>query len=209
MTPTARASTLTVHCAPSFAAKWLGPRLASFIALHPDIVIRLSTGTGSYDLLKQETMDVAIVYGDVQVGAGILTEMLGEESIAAVCAPALAAGLSQDLRQAMKAAPLIESSVSPVRWPDWFAADGMGQRAPTPATSFDRGTLAVSAAAQGLGVALETERFLEAELASGQRVMLGEFWPIRRVLHRLLTRTGAHLPHRVRVATSWLLREVG
>ena len=39
--------------------------------------------------------------------------------------------------------------------------------------------------------------------------MLGEFWPIRRVLHRLLTRTGAHLPHRVRVATSWLLREVG
>ena len=85
----------------------------------------------------------------------------------------------------------------------------MGQRAPTPATSFDRGALVVSAAAQGLGVAPKTERFLEAELASGQRVMLGEFRPIRRVLHRLLTRTGAHLPHRVRVPRSWLLREVG
>ena len=66
-------------------------------------------------MLKQQTMDVTIVYGDVQVGAGILAEMLGEESIAAVCAPALAAGLGQDLRQAMKATPLIESAVSPVR----------------------------------------------------------------------------------------------
>ena len=209
VTPTARASTLTVHCAPSFAAKWLGPRLAGFIAQHPDIAIRLSTGAGSYDLLKQQTMDVTIVCGDVQVGAGILAEMLGEESIAAVCAPALAAGLGQDLRQAMKAVPLIESSVSPVRWPDWFAANGMGRRAPTPATSFDRGALVVSAAAQGLGVALETERFLEAELEAGQLVMLGDFRPIRRVLHRLLTRTGAHVPHRVRAFRSWLLREAG
>ena len=89
--------------------------LANFIAQHPDIAIRLSTGAGSYDLLKQQTMDVTIVYGDVQVGAGILAEMLGEESIASVCAPALAAGLGQDLRQAMKATPLIESAVSPVR----------------------------------------------------------------------------------------------
>jgi DNA-binding transcriptional LysR family regulator len=62
-----------------------------------------------------------------------------------------------------------------------------------------------------MGVALETERFVEAELASGQLVIFGggQFRAIRRVLHRLVTRTGRHVPHRVRVFRSWLLAEVG
>ena len=76
------------------------------------------------------------------------------------------------------------------RAPDWFAINCMGRRAPTPAACFDRGALVVSAAAQGLGLALETQRFLEAELASGEFVILGQFRPIRPVLHRLMTRTG-------------------
>ena len=209
--PRVSASTLTVHCAPSFAAKWLGPRLSSFIERHPSISIRMSTGAGSYDLVRNEGTDVAIVYGDGPVGAGISADLLGEESITAVCSPSLAAGLSDYSRRAMMALPLIESSVSPVRWSDWFAANGMGRHPQTPTTGFDRGALVVSAAVQAMGVALETERFIEAELASGQLVILGggQFRGVRRVLHRLLSRTGPHVPHRVRVFRSWLLEEVG
>ena len=209
--PRASASTLTVHCAPSFAAKWLGPRLSGFMERHPSVSIRMSTGAGSYDLIKDEATDVAIVYGDVPVPAGISADLLGEEAITAVCAPPLAAGLAGHSRRAMMALPLIESSVSPIRWSDWFAANGLGRHPQTPTTGFDRGALVVSAAVQAMGVALETERFIEAELASGQLVILGgdQFRPIRRVLHRLLSRTGPHVPHRVRVFRSWLLEEVG
>jgi LysR family transcriptional regulator, glycine cleavage system transcriptional activator len=53
VTPKASASTLTVHCAPTFAAKWLGPRLSSFMECHPSISIRMSTGAGSYDLIRK------------------------------------------------------------------------------------------------------------------------------------------------------------
>lgn len=209
--PKASASTLTVHCAPSFAAKWLGPRLSSFMERHPSIAIRMSTGAGSYDLVRNEATDVAIVYGDVPVGAGMSAAPLGEENITAVCAPSLAAGLAGRNRRAMMALPLIESSVSPIRWSDWFAANGLGRHPQAPTTGFDRGALAVSAAVQAMGVALETERFVEAELASGQLVVLGggQFRAMRRVLHRLLSRTGPHVPHRVRVFRSWLLEEVG
>ena len=211
VTPKASASTLTVHCAPSFAAKWLGPRLSHFMGRHSSISIRMSSGAGSYDLVRNEATDVAIIYGDVPVGAGMSAEPLGEEDVSAVCSPPLAAGLASYGRRAMMALPLIESSVSPVRWSDWFAVNGLGRHPQAPTTGFDRGALAVSAAVQGMGVALETERFVEAELASGQLVILGggQFRAMRRVLHRLVSRTGPHVPHRVRVFRSWLLEEVG
>ncbi|MDT7951378.1 MAG: LysR substrate-binding domain-containing protein [Acetobacteraceae bacterium] len=209
--PKATGSTLTVHCAPSFAAKWLGPRLAGFMERHPSIAIRLSSGAGSYDLLRNEATDVAIVYGEAPVGAGLSVDDLGEEEVTALCAPALATRFPDLGRRTMLQLPLIESLVSPIRWSDWFTANGLGRHPQGPMTGFDRGALVISAAVQGMGVALETERFVEAELAAGQLVRLGggRFRPIRCVLHRLLSRTGPHAPPRVRAFRSWLLAEVG
>jgi len=211
VTPQASASTLFVHCAPSFAAKWLGPRLAGFMERHPAISIRMSSGAGMYDLIRNEQTDAAIIYGEVIPEPGISVDPLGEEAVTALCAPALAERMTGYGRQAMMALPLIESSVSPIRWADWFAANGLGRHMQTPTAGFDRGALVVSAAAQGMGVALETERFVEAELAAGQLVPLGgdRFRPIRRVLHHLLTRKGPHVPHRVRIFRRWLLAEAG
>lgn len=211
VTPRATASTLTVHCAPSFAAKWLAPRLPGFMERYPAISIRLSSGAGIYDLIRNEATDVAIVYGDMPASPGVTIEPLGEEEISAVCAPAMAAMLPVVARRGAWGVPLIESSVSPVRWSDWFAVNGLGRHPPVPTTSFDRAALVVSAAVQGVGVALESERFLEAELASGQLVALGgdRFRSIRRVLHTLVIRAGVQPPHRVRIFRSWLLAEVG
>ncbi len=211
VTPQATPSTLNVHCAPSFAAKWLGPRLSGFMERYPAISIRMSSGAGSYDLLRHAATDVAIVYGDVPVDAGLLADGLGEEEVIAVCTPALVAGLTDYGWRSLIRLPLIESSLSPIRWSDWFMANGLGRHPPTPTTGFDRGALAVLAAVQGMGVALETRRFVEAELASGQLVTLGkgQFRGIPRVLHRFLWRTGTQVPHRVRVFRTWLLQEVG
>src|ERR1700751_6371649 len=36
---------LRVHCAPSFAAQWLAPRLAQFLAAEPQLEVRLRGGT--------------------------------------------------------------------------------------------------------------------------------------------------------------------
>ena len=199
--PRASATTLAVHCGPSFAAKWLGPRLAGFRAQHPSVAIRLSSGAGSYDLIRYPQTDVAIIYGDGPIGPGVTAIPLGEERVMAVCAPGLASAGVKNLA-------LIESLVSPVRWSDWFAANGLGRQEPVPMTGFDRGALVIAAAVQGMGAALETERFMEAELASGQLVALGGYQPIRCVLHRLLTRTGPALPQRVRLFRAWLLEEL-
>lgn len=209
VTPRPTVDTLAVHCAPSFAAKWLGPRLGRFMDRHPAIQIRLSSGPGRYDLLRREETDVAIVYGATGAEAGLTVDPLGAEAVTALCAPALADRLRGFDRAAVAALPLIESTVSPIRWSDWFDLNGLGRHPPTPVAGFDRGALAVSAAVQGMGVALESERFVEAERASEQLVEPGggRFRPLRRVLHHLLSRSGAP-PYRVRAFRSWLLEEV-
>ena len=54
---------LSVYCAPSFAVKWLGPRLPAFMKEHPGITIRLSSGAEPMDLTQAREVDVAISYG--------------------------------------------------------------------------------------------------------------------------------------------------
>ena len=83
------------------------------------------------------------------------------------CAPALAAEIRTP--RGLLSKTLIESDNKKVRWPSWFAANGL--TAPEPrGPRFDRSFLALSAAADGLGVALESTRLAERELANGRLV---------------------------------------
>ena len=70
--------------------------------------------------------------------------------------------------------PLIQSNVSVVQWSDWFAAFS-DKRAPDRFTlRFDRAQMSLDAAAQGLGVALESTTTASKHLAEGKlRPVLG------------------------------------
>ena len=87
LSPPARKQDLSVHCTPSFAAKWLGPRLPSFMTQHPGINIRLSTNAEPLDLLRHEQIDVVIAYGSVRKSSAVTARSLGHEEIAALCSP--------------------------------------------------------------------------------------------------------------------------
>ena len=64
--------------------------------------------------------------------------------------------------------PLIQSNVSVVQWSDWFAAFS-NKRAPDRFTlRFDRAHMSFDAAAQGLGVALESTTTGGMHLAEGK-----------------------------------------
>src|ERR671920_1012825 len=58
---------LRLHCAPSFAAQWLTPRLAAFLKQHPGIEVRLAAG-GGYPRLPSRRFDAGIVYRPPRVG---------------------------------------------------------------------------------------------------------------------------------------------
>jgi len=87
--------------------------------------------------------------------------------VAPLCSPELADRIQKPAD--LLSHTLIESDYKRVRWPDWFAANGMTAPAPF-GPRFDRSFLSLSAAADGLGVALESTRLAERELASGRLV---------------------------------------
>jgi DNA-binding transcriptional LysR family regulator len=198
--PSPRRNSLVVHCAPSFAAKWLGPRLPDFMRRHPEISLQLLSGAGPIDLMRRDELDVAIIYGGAAPSAGTVIEPLGDEDVTAFCRPDMAAADPSRLT-------LIESSVSPVRWSDWFQLNNLSMPAQQARPSFDRGALAISAACQGLGVALETRRFAQDELDCGELVELGQgrLKAIRRPMHFLCYRDGHKSAAPITAFRNWLL----
>lgn len=204
--PRARRSQLAVHCAPSFATKWLGPRLAGFMQAHPSITIRLSSGAEPVDWAKAAAIDAHIAYGTAPVGKGVVVEPLGPERTVPLCSPKLLPKGRRIKPDELLGLTLIESTLNPVRWADWCRLNGLRlPRRERP--SFDRGALAVAAAVDGLGVALETQRFAEAELARGELVALtgSGMRAIERPLHYLCHRAGDASPER-ETFFAWLKR---
>ena len=141
---------LRLHCAPSFAAQWLTPRLGDFLRKHASLEVRLAAGT-DYTRFTADEFDADIIYGLPRV-EGLIVVPLGEETIAPMCAPALAATIEtpSDLLHHV----LIQSDSKQIQWTDWFAANGLAPPPPN-GSRFDRSFLAIAAAAEGLGVALE------------------------------------------------------
>lgn len=196
---------LRLHSAPSFAAQWLTPRLTRFLAANPGVDIRLAAGT-DYSRFLTDDFDADIVYGHPRQ-EGLVVLPLGEETVTPLCAPKLARSIKKptDLLRHV----LIESDNKQVRWEDWFNANGL--TAPTPHGSrFDRSFLAIAAATDGLGVALESTRLAEREIKSKRLVapLAGRSEDVRYVGHYLVFPRTARPRHTLRVFARWLADEL-
>ncbi|WP_321920595.1 LysR substrate-binding domain-containing protein [Paraburkholderia tropica] len=200
---------LALHCAPSFAAKWLGPRLPEFMRENPDITIRLSSGAEPVDLTRDREVDVAISYGHAVEKSAIVTLPMGEERIAPMCSPALIPPVCQP-RELIRRLTLIDSQLSSITWPNWFDHNRIA--IPNCARpSFDRAALVLSAAVDGMGVALETTRLAERELSRGDLVILGdnEFVQLYRETHFLSYRRDECEVDKVKRFRRWLFKAAG
>ncbi|MBU6511178.1 MAG: LysR family transcriptional regulator [Betaproteobacteria bacterium] len=209
-----QAQVLAVHCSPSLATQWLGPRLADFARAHADVAIRLSTGAEPLDLSRVREVDVAISYGHALERAELQNWPLGNERIAPLCAPNLLQDAPSPRSNQRRVAelisrlPLIESQLSPVNWSEWFGACGLQPRAGIRA-SFDRAALGISAAVDGMGVVLESTRLAERELRRGELVELtAPGLPVfERSLHFLSCRRGEAAQPRIAAFRDWLLAQ--
>jgi len=206
LSPKTAAESLSVHCTPSFASKWLGPRLPAFMREYPGLTIRMSSSAEPVNMLKEGELDVAIAYGSVRAQAGVVVEALGAERIAPLASPRLVGDRFQ--REDIAKLTLIESKLNPVRWRDWFRENSL-KMPDRPQPSFDRAALVLAAAVDGLGVALESVRFAERELANGELVIVGEglYRPIERETHFFCYRAADRSSRKIQQFHDWLVRE--
>ena len=196
---------LRLHCAPSFAAQWLMPRLPRLLALHEALEVRLHADA-NYTRFAADEYDADIIYGLPRV-SGLAIIPLGKETLTPLCSPALAAGLRRP--EDLLGRALIQSDNKMLQWPDWFAANGLP--APRPrGTRFDRSFMALTAATDGLGIALESTRLAERELADGRLVqpLAATSVALHYVGHRFVHPPAAQ-NRAVLLFRDWLFSELG
>ena len=164
---------LTVSAAPSFAAKWLVPRLGRFEALHPEVDVWLSAGLELIDFTGGE-VDLAIRYGAGRYPGLEVTRLLGE-TVSPVVSPKL---LEENplLELADLSSQVLLHDGSPDAddscpdWSMWLAARGVkgvdGARGPR----FNQSSLVIEAAVNGRGVALAKRTLAQADLDAGRLV---------------------------------------
>ena len=196
---------LRLHCAPSFAAQWLTPRLAQFLRERPAMELRLASGV-DYTRFTDNEFDADIVYG-VPRGEGLLLMPLGLETVTPLCDPDRARQISEPADLFKQ--PLIQSDTKLVRWPHWFDKNGLAAP-PAAALRFDRSFLALTAAADGLGVALESTRLAEREISSGRLVapLTGRSEDICYTGHHLIYPPSARRCLPLRIFAHWLAGEL-
>ena len=162
---------VTVSAAPSFAAKWLVPRLGRFEAAHPEVDVWLSAGMELVDFAAGE-VDVAIRYGSGRY-PGLEVTKLMSETVLPVAAPSLLAerGLAQpeDLaHHTLLHDGSPEADESCPDWTMWLTARGIkgvdGARGPR----FNQSSLVIEAAVNGRGVALAKRALAQADLDAGR-----------------------------------------
>ena len=200
-----QAEVLRLHSAPSFAAQWLTPRLHKFLATNPGMEVQIAADT-DYSRFTNDEFDADIVYG-ARAQEGLAVYPLGDEHIQPLCTPSLATQIAQpaDLLDHT----LICSTLKSVQWNSWFRANGV-QTEPGSTMRFDRSFMAISAAADGLGICLDSSRLAERELANGRLVapFAGRSEDLIETGHYLVyPKRNAGRPI-VKAFTRWLLAEL-
>jgi LysR family glycine cleavage system transcriptional activator len=180
---------LTVSAAPSFAARWLMPRLHRFIAAHQEIDVRVSARMrrvsvdGKVDVAERATIetwlddsDVAILYGHGHYPELDVHRLLSL-TISPICSPKLLTGehplrTPEDLRHHM----LLHDDTGDMYdgesfWEVWLEAAGITDIDAKRGARFSHAVLAFEAAIDAVGVVASMPSLAAEELASGKLVM--------------------------------------
>ena len=157
--------TLEIGAVPTFATKWLLPRLPQFARAHPGITINLSARARPF-LFDDTNFDAAIHAGET-TWPGTEGRFLMQESMIAVCSPHLIAPRKSLARADWSRYPLLHQSTRPYGWRDWFASLGLRVEGDMAGPRFELFTMAAEAAIHGMGITLIPRLMVEDELQRG------------------------------------------
>jgi len=162
---TRSANRLSISLLPSFASRWLMPRLIRFMEGHPGLEVNVNASTNLVNFATEE-IDIAI-----RLGRGpwppLTCEKFLEDEYFPVASPKMNRG-----KLPKSPADLLAPSVRIIRedrdyWPEWFKAAGVPFEDRIRGPLFNDSTYSLQAAARGEGVALARRSIVEEDLERG------------------------------------------
>ena len=211
--------TLRVLAAPSFAAKWLAPRLNRFLATQDDVDLEVLSSdnliaenvrpSAISAALKQKEVDVAIPFGRGRFPGCKATKLMPVDAVP-LCSPRLLEGPGglkkpSDLRGLTLLHDGTRYPENP-SWAEWFAAAGLDGADDTRGIHFDHAMQALEAAIEGQGVALTLRPLALADISAGRLVIPFDIALPLRISYYVVQNQGPADPP-VDMLRRWLLAE--
>jgi len=153
---------------PSFALRWLMPRLSGFQARYPEIDVRISTTSRKLRYIG-DAFDIGVRSGHEQ-GAGIVSRTLMADLRLPACSPAL---LRQHPIQSvadLRHHTLLHSVTTRTAWSHWLREAGAPDLRAARHVEIEHTYLQLAAAVEGLGVTLASLPLIEQDIAAGRLV---------------------------------------
>jgi len=156
---------LDLGVVPTFATRWLIPRLMDFHHFHPGITVNLHVRTRPF-LFDESGLDAAIHAG-AQAWPGTRSDALMGERMVAVGAPSLLGKRNWLQAKDLANLTLLQASTRPYAWREWFGSLGLTVPNDLAGPRLELFSMAIEAAQHGLGAALVPRMLVEPELAAG------------------------------------------
>ena len=162
---------ITVSMTPSFAAKWLVPRLEKWTAQQPDVDVRISASLGLANF-GPDGVDLGVRFGSGNYD-GLTSALLLKESFVVVCSPIFIDGSKQiktpeDLHDHTLIHVSGPQGTPGTDWQEWLKSAGVDGIDTSRGLVFDDTAVAILAAIGGQGVLLSRRALVEDDIAAGR-----------------------------------------
>jgi LysR family transcriptional regulator, glycine cleavage system transcriptional activator len=169
LTSNPSANTLRLKLPPTFAIRWLVPRLARFHAVNRQIDVQITTSHQNVEF-DREDIDVCIHWGPEPLRGAHCQPLFGE-ILLPVCSPALLKRSPRLERPADLARHVLLCSLHrPDDWPIWLSAAGVAEIDGNDGLKFENSALAYQAAVDEVGIVVAQRAFVEDDLRAGRLV---------------------------------------
>lgn len=203
------ANRLRVSAPPTFALRWLLPRLGRLREQHPQLEVSVTCALQD-SLADSALLDCAIRFGNGE-WSNLCHSLLMHEQHIAVCAPALLEGRPAEL-SALAGMTLLHVLASHdqryMTWQHWLGAAGLEEFETHDGYEFDLLDMAIRAAINGLGITIADRSMVEQELADGRLIQFLDVEVQGHQSYWFVTRPGQSSAPAVDLFRTWLQREI-
>ncbi len=199
--------TLTIAVSPTFGTRWLMPRMRSFQAFRPRIMVNLLNYSARPIPLDfaAEHVDAAIFAAGSEL-SGVVSHRLLAEDLVPVCAPSLLAEGTLKTISDLSRHTLLQHTTQPRAWLDWLRAMRVEGIDALRGPEFQHMAMVAEAAAAGLGVALLPRFLIADEIAAGKLILAFDVEPYRPRSYFLVYPDKPVMPA-LRAFRDWILAE--
>lgn len=204
LSPIERERKLKISVLPSFASRWLMPRLGKFLEANPEYEISVEANQTRSNFTT-DGVDVAIRFG-VGPWPGLHSERLAGDSYFLVCSPKFRRGKLPTRPSQLAGLPLFRND--PGLWEKWFAAAGLNMAAPAKGIDYNDAALFLQQAIAGEGIALARRSLIADDFENGKLVRLFDIEVKSENDYHLVCLPQNANSKKVRAFRAWMIKEI-